>query len=115
MKLKWALFAGILFLITGIVLRKVTDTGFLPILLIVIGILFKTYYILQKIKSQAYKPGSEFLFLFFGLALFLSGLYFRSPEAGLYVSLLIYLGIALKIVFILLFIVKIKSPEKAAK
>lgn len=115
MKLKWTLFAGILFLITGIILRKVSGTGFLPILLIIIGVLFKTYYLLLKIKSGGYKPGSEFLFLFVGLALFLSGLYLRSPEVGLYVSLLIYLGIALKIVFILLFIVKIKSLEKAAK
>ncbi len=81
MKSKWTLFAGIILLIVGVILRKVTSLGFEPILLILIGVLLKTYYIIGKTKSGTYKHGYELIFLFVGLSLFLSGIYLRSIQS----------------------------------
>ncbi|MDZ7613476.1 MAG: hypothetical protein U5K51_07040 [Flavobacteriaceae bacterium] len=74
MKSKWTLFAGILFLVAGIVLRNLTEYGLVPVSLMVLGVLFKTYYIVGMAKSGQYKPGYELYFLFAGLGLFLTGL-----------------------------------------
>jgi hypothetical protein len=71
MKSKWTLFAGIILLIAGIVIRK--TSGFAPegLLMIIMGVLLKTYYVVSKARSGEYKPGKELLFLFVGLGLFL--------------------------------------------
>ena len=109
MKLKWVLFAGILFLVSGIVLKKVTDLDGYGLFLILLGVLLKVYYIIHKIVVGEYKPGKEVIFLLVGLAFFLSGLYFRNAEASINYIPLLVLGIILKVVFIVVFIIKIRS------
>ena len=111
MKSKWTLFGGILFVIMGIVLRRITELGFGPILLIVLGALLKTYYIFNKVKRGSYKPGYELIFLFGGLILFLSGIYMRSHQPAFSPKILIFLGIFLKITFIVMFVIKVKTHE----
>lgn len=109
MKSKWTLFAGILFLVAGIVLRNITEFELVPLSLIVLGVLFKTYYLVGMAKRGQYKPGYELYFLFAGLALFLSGLYLKLQDPSGFSRSLIITGILLKIAFIVIFIVRIKA------
>jgi len=106
MKSKWTLFAGIFLLILGIVIRKTTGFAVEGLVIIIAGVLLKTFYILSKVQSGEYRPGYELLFLFFGLALFLTGLYLKSHEPPFNPMFLIASGISLKVVFIILFIVQ---------
>jgi len=112
MKLKFVLFAGILLLTTGIILRMFTDIGFEAILLIVAGVVFKTYYIISKARRGEYKPGYELIFLFVGLTLFFTGLYFRIHKPSYHFVLLIVSGLILKIVYVALFIIKVRVHRK---
>lgn len=112
MKKKWILFAGILLLIAGIVLRKMTEWDFAAVSLIVMGLLFKTYYIVRMARSGEYKPGYELYFLFAGLGMFLSGLYLKSQNPSVFAGLLVITGILLKTVFIVIFIIRIRAVRK---
>lgn len=112
MKSKWTLFTGILLLILGIIIRKTTELGSEGLILIIVGVVFKTYYIISKARSGEYKPGYEMIFLFVGLAMFLSGLYLRSHEPPFSPALLIVPGILLKVLFIVLFIIKVRKTRK---
>jgi drug/metabolite transporter (DMT)-like permease len=112
MKEKWTLFTGIILLTAGIVLRKITDFGIEAILLIVAGVIFKVYYLIRKARNGEYKPGLELVFLFIGLIMFFSGLYLRYHEPPFNPLWLIIPGISLKVVFIILFIRKIRKSRK---
>ena len=101
MKLKWLLFVGIALLTSGILLKKFSELSIEPILLIIVGVLLKTYYIIGKVRNGEYKPGSELGILLIGLCLFLSGLYFRSHEGPFNATYLIAAGISLKVVFVI--------------
>jgi len=113
MKSKWTLSAGILLLTLGIIIRKTTGLGTEGLILIIVGVAFKTYYIVNKARSGEYKPGYELIFLFVGLAMFMSGLYIRSHEPPFNPALLIVPGILLKVLFIVLFIIKTRRTRKA--
>lgn len=112
MKSKWTLFTGILFLVAGIVLRNITELDLVPVSLVVLGVLFKTVYIVGMAKSGVYKPGYELYFLFAGLALFFTGLYLKSQNPSGFSRFLIITGILLKMAFIVIFIVRIKTARK---
>ena len=112
MESKWTLIAGILLLTIGIILRVITDLSYEPILLIIVGVLFKTYYIIGKARNGEYKPGYELLFLLVGLLMLLTGIYLRTKELNFNPSFLVIFGIILKVVFVILFIVNIKSRQK---
>ena len=112
MKLKWALFTGILLLTTGIILRMFTDLGFVAIALIILGVLFKTFYIVSKARNGEYQPGYELIFLFVGLTLFFSGLYFRMHKPDYPFVFLMISGLILKTVYVILFIVKVRTQKK---
>ena len=112
MKSKLLLFTGIIFLVVGILLKKITEMASFGLLLIIIGASFKLLYILLKIKSGAYRPGKELLFLILGLLLFFSGLYLRGQdESFINPVYLMVLGITLKFIFIIKFIQIIKSNK----
>ena len=112
MKLKPILFSGILLLTTGIILRMFTDVGFVAILLIILGVLLKTIYIISKVRSGEYQPGYELIILFVGLTLFFSGLYFRMHNPSFPFVFLIASGLILKAVYIIIFIAKVKQSNK---
>lgn len=112
MKSKWTLFAGIILLVAGIVLRNLTEMDLEAVSLIVLGVLFKTYYIVRMARSGEYKPGYELYFLFAGLGMFLSGLYLKSQNPSVIAGLLIFTGILLKTAFIVIFIVRLRAARK---
>jgi len=112
MKKKWMLFAGIILLVAGIVLRNLTELDLTAVLLIVLGVLFKTYYIVRMARSGEYKPGYELYFLFAGLGIFLSGLYLKSQNPSVIAGLLVFTGILLKTSFIVIFIVRLRAARK---
>ena len=113
MKLKGLLFIGIIFLVLGIILRKATQLEVLGLVLILTGVLFKTIYIIAKVKSGEYHPGKEMLFLVVGLILFLSGLYLRNIDQTFIKPIyLIVLGLTLKVIFIIRFIQIVRSNPK---
>lgn len=112
MKSKWILFIGIILLVTGIVLRVFTDLGYEPILFIIVGVSFKTYYVIDKASVGEYIPGYELVFLFIGLLMFLSGIYLRSTELNLFSSFLVVCGLMLKVVFVIMFIINIRNLRK---
>ena len=112
MKSKTLLFIGILLLIIGIIIRKMTSFEVLGLIFIIIGVLCKTVYIVFKARSGEYQPGKELIFLGVGLLLFLSGLYMRTLDQNLIdPTYLIVIGLGLKIVFIVRFI-QIVRKEK---
>ena len=101
---KSVLFTGIGVLVFGIVLRAATDSRLAGLLLILLGVSLKTYYIVAAIRSGLYKPGNELWLLFIGLACFLSGLYLRGTNYVVNPIYLIVFGLSLKILFIIRFI-----------
>ena len=111
MKSKKVLFLGIILLIIGIIVRKIEDYHFFGLALIMFGVLLKTLYIVAKARSGEYKPGKELLFLFLGLALLFIGIYFRSHRPGIAGPILMVLGIALKIIYIVLFVRNVKINQ----
>jgi len=106
MKQKWSLYAGILILTTGILLKIFTDMDPVSTLIIVGGVLFKVYYIIINIVKGIYKPGYELVFLLVGLTMFISGRYLLSPDGFANPAFLTIPGIMLKIAFVALFIRK---------
>ena len=105
---KPVLFAGIGFLILGILLRKLSGYPAIGLFLILLGVGLKTYYIIQAIRSGLYQPGKELWLLIIGLTLFLSGLYLRGKPFFMDPIYLIILGLGLKIIFIIRFIQKVR-------
>ena len=115
MKSKALLFIGIILLVAGIVLRKTTELEIVGLVLILTGVLLKTIYIVAKAKSGTYKPGKELILLVVGLSLFFFGLYLRSCNYTLIEpAYLIGLGIALKVAFIIGFILNVRSNKYSA-
>lgn len=113
MKSKALLFIGIGMLIIGILLRKVFYFEITGLILILTGVLMKTVYIIAKAKSGEYKPGTELIYLFAGLTLFMTGLYLRSIHYDMINPvLMIGTGISLKVLFIVLFIKKTRQNRK---
>ena len=105
MSSKILLFSGIVLLIIGIVLRKMTELEIIGLILIIIGVTCKSTYIVLKAKSGEYKPGKELFVLALGLLLFFMGLYLRGSEQSFINPLfLIISGLTLKIVFIVRFV-----------
>jgi len=115
MKQKWPLFAGIILLITGIVLRKALDFGSEGLILIITGVLLKSYYIVNKAIIGEYKPGYELIFLVVGLTVFLSRNYLHLQINAIPTGLFMGVGISLKIVFIVLFIKKTRAQNNILK
>lgn len=111
MQSKKLLFIGIVLLILGIVFRKYTDMTGLGLSMILTGVACKTIYIIAKAKSGEYKPGKELIWLFLGLVLFLTGLVLKSNSPGMISSVLIISGLCLKLLFILIFIRKVKAHK----
>ena len=113
MRSKILLFIGIIFLVTGILLKKIIQVEAFGLILIIIGVTFKFLYIIIKVKSGEYKPGKEILFLTIGLLLFFSGIYLKNTNQTVIKPIyLIISGITLKIIFIIKFIQIIKSNKQ---
>ena len=109
------LFIGIIMLLIGILIRKSTELDLVGLLIILTGVTLKCIYIIGKIKNGAYKPGLEVLFLIIGLFLFLGGIYLRNNNLDLlFVPAMFFIitGLILKIVFIVLFIKKLKDSKR---
>jgi hypothetical protein len=109
---KTVLFAGIGLLVAGILVRKLSGYPHPGLILILLGVGLKTYYIIQAIRSEIYQPGREMWFLFVGLTLFLGGLYLRGKDFFLNPTYLIILGLGLKIFFIVRFIQIVRVNRK---
>jgi len=111
---KSILFIGIVFLVIGILIRKLTDLNAIGLILILAGVTFKSIYIVGKMKSGEYKPGREFFLLGIGLLLFLGGIYIKNNNLELLsIPAVFYIitGLSLKIVFIILFVKKLKETK----
>lgn len=113
MKSKWTLYLGLVFLLGGVVLRYAVG-GLLPTLLILLGVSLKLSYLVNKVRHHNYKPGTELILLFAGVNLVLSGIYVRSIGEPFNPATLIYSGILLKVLFVVLFIRKIRKGQTAS-
>ena len=107
---KW-LIGGIILLVFGIFIKKLTDFGQWGIFMILLGVSLKTMYIVAKVRSGEYKPGAEFFYLIAGLCMFIAGLILKSNKPGLLAYGMIIVGLALKIGFIVLFIRSVKRNK----
>lgn len=108
MKSKYLIFAGIAFLASGILLNLLTDYSLMGKILIHIGVLLKVSYIIVKIIRREYKAGFEFVALGAGLALFLTGLYYKGLPPEIDPFWLMVPGILLKAAFVIIFIAKLR-------
>lgn len=105
MNSKILLFSGVVLLVIGILLRKMTELEIIGLILIIIGVTCKSTYIVWKARTGEYKPGKELFALALGLSLFFTGLYLRGSEQNLINPIyLIVLGITLKLIFVIRFI-----------
>lgn len=113
---KGLLFAGIALLVLGILVRKMTDLGLVGLMLILLGVGLKTYYIVDAARSGLYKPGRELWLLFAGLALFLGGLYLRRSGTEVLIDpiYLIVIGLVLKVLFVIRFIQLVRRERMTA-
>lgn len=112
MQSKSLLFLGIILLVVGILLKKMTQLEVIGLATIITGVACKLIYIVLKAKNWEYKPGTELFILAVGLLLFFTGLYLRSIEQNLIKPIyLIVSGITLKIIFIIKFIQIIRSNK----
>lgn len=113
MKSKYVLFTGIILLSTGIYLRATNHLKSVGLILIIIGALCKLLYIIKKVQNGTYKPGKELFVLGLGLILLFIGVYGLDPtNPYLKPIYFISLGIALKIIFVIWFISKIRFQGK---
>jgi len=95
-------------LVIGIVLRTIGVWGMLPYLIIILGAFSKITYIVLSMKNNKYKAGYELLVLYSGLLMFFCGLYFRNNHSWEYAQILIFTGITFKILFVVLFVRKLR-------
>lgn len=105
LKSKWKLILGLLLLISGIILKLLSDYDQLAILLIVLGASLKVAHIIGIIISKSYRPGWELLILVLGLSFFFFGLYICQRES--LAQVFIITGLVLKTIFVVWFIRKI--------
>ncbi len=115
MQKKLPLFLGIILLSTGILLRVIGHTHLVHLAFIIPGSLSKIYYISMKVRRGEYVPGKEFIALWVGLALFFSALYMRSHNPAIPYQWFMFSGIALKVLFVSLFIVKSKKTTQTLR
>ncbi|MFC2123759.1 hypothetical protein ACFLU5_03020 [Bacteroidota bacterium] len=108
MRTKWALYVGLILLTLGILLKYLTDLNPTPTILIFTGVLFKVYYLINKVRGGVYVPGYEIVVLLIGLTLFLTGIYIRSQGSPINPAYMMIPGITLKVVFVVLFVRKIR-------
>ena len=110
---KSTLFIGIVLLVIGILIKSITDQEALGMAFIIVGVVFKSLYILNKVKTDEYKPGKELILLAIGLLLFFLGLnYTNTKHMCINPLYLIISGITLKTVFIIRFVKIIRSGRK---
>lgn len=110
MNIRLLLYLGIVLLVLGIFSINISQLEGIGIYLIVGGVLCKLAFIISVIQSGRYRVGMEIVFLLVGLILFLIG---KSDLVNpLLSSIFIITGISLKIVFVLLFIRKLKKQKK---
>jgi drug/metabolite transporter (DMT)-like permease len=105
MKAKLLIFVGILFLTVGIMFRAFDISQVVGLLLIVLGAVMKSTYIIIKLYSKEYKPGVELVLLLAGLFLFFYFRYSDHPFSEIFMGL----GIVLKVSFVILFIRKMRG------
>ena len=113
MNRKTRLFLGVVFLVSGVLLRIFSNIKIWPIVIIVIGASFKISYVISKIRSGEYKPGYEVFLLYTGLIMFFTGVFFRSHGRPFNPAILMAPGIALKLSFIGIFIKKSRKKTSA--
>lgn len=111
MKDKWLLYTGILLLTTGLVLKYATNINPWSLIIILTGVTFKVAYIITKIVKKKYKPGYEMLILLVGLTLFLGGMILHKKGVVENPAALKFIGITLKVIFIVIFIKKSKKQK----
>jgi len=110
MNIKLILYLGIVLLVLGIFSINISQLEGISNYLIVGGVLCKLAFITSVIKSGQYRVGVEIVFLMAGLALFFIG---KSELGNILLSwVFIFSGISLKIVFVILFIRKLKAGRK---
>ena len=100
-------------MVAGIVLKKLTDLNDHAIFLILLGVILKVYYIVHKMVIGEYRPGKEVIYLMIGLTFFLSALYLKNVESAINYVPLLAIGILLKVVFVVQFIIKMRSVRKS--
>jgi len=109
---KQILFVGIGLLVIGILVRKMTSFSLAGLMLILVGVGFKTFYILAAIRSGVYKPGRELWLLFVGLGLFLGGLYMRRTDFVINPLYLILTGLTMKVLYVVRFIQLVRQSRQ---
>ena len=110
--MKKLLLVGIILLVIGILLKKLSHLEVLGLALIITGVTFKAIYIVSKVKSGEYMPGKELVFLVAGLLFFFTGLYLQKIDQSLlYPIYFIVFGLTLKVIYIIRFIKIVKSNK----
>jgi len=110
MNIKIPLITGLIFIVAGLTIKLLNYNPLWGNILIVSGIISKLVFLIITLKTKAYKPGIEAIFLLAGLLIFVSGMIFRElTGSGCIASVLLASGVTLKLVFILLFFEKFKS------
>ena len=112
MRLNFLLFLGIILVVIGVLIKSIYQLDKTGILVIIIGVICKLIYIISKTRNGTYKPGKEVLILILGLLFFFMGLYnITIGHSYLKPLYLIIIGIILKFIFVYKFIQSINSNK----
>ena len=110
---KKVLFTGIVLLIIGILVRKMTTMDMYGLLLILLGVGLKTMYIVGMAREGLYRPGKELWWLFIGLAFLFFSIYSRGQETLItYAGIMLAVAIGFKVLFIVGFVKKVKKERQ---
>lgn len=115
MKAKYILYLGILLLLVGILFRYFMSYANLGIGLVIGGVVLKLAYITYTIVKGQYQPRAEFFLLIGGLVFLFLGLWHKLNVSEMIGYAMIAAAITLKLIFILLFIRKMKRHKVLIK
>lgn len=111
MNAKYILYLGILLLLIGLFLRYLTPYTTFGVGLVFGGVILKLAYIGYTILRRQYQPKAEIFLLIGGLVFLFLGLWHKLNVSELVGYGMIILAIALKSIFIILFVRKMKMRK----
>ena len=114
MKVKGILYIGIILLVVGLLFRYLTPYSTAGLSLVIVGVILKLSYILQTMRTGQYKPQSEIFLLLSGLLLLFLGLWHKLNINEVVGYGMITAALVLKLLFLLLFIGKVRHNKVKA-
>lgn len=115
-RIKLLLYAGLVFIVAGLILRFLMNGSGLGNVLVSVGGSLKLVYVFLIMKFGGYKPGIELLYLGLGVTIVIVGSWLRKNMYDTFLALSFTVsGVVLKAFFVYVFIRKMRAIRVAAR